>query len=330
MSIRDTIREILGEFLGDRRSGRKPEIWSLGRDECLTRLHFGALLCFSGDNIDVVPGAFREGWIEPSNNLLLQDILKPGDSCVNIGANFGYFTLLAAHLVGGEGEVLSVEANPYIFHYLVKGIYYSGYPNIVRPFNVAIAEEAGKEYEFYFNPHFSGGGSLAGPSLSNGDNQHIVDSVDEALFRNPKHYRGEGGALDFAKAPFVKFDCRSTTIDWLWEHHPTKKEVKLLHMDIEGAESLAIRGAQKFLSENKNIHIIMEFDPSRFAIPEMRKSIEAMYEIFMRERFQIFQIVGADRDHYSKRPTLKPISSLAEMEKLPHGDLYLSRSGSLY
>jgi len=330
-TIEKSLKDILKDMWGKSKEETRPLIWSLGRDECLTRLHFGALLCFSGDNIDVVPGAFREGWIEPANNLLLMDILKPGDSCVNVGANFGYFTLLAAHLVGGEGDVISVEANPYIFHYLVKSVFYSGYPNIVRPFNIAVAEEKDKEYEFYFNPHFSGGGSLStSPASSEGPSNHIVDTVEEALFKNPAHFRGEGGAISYANAPFVKFDCKSTTLDWIWENHRTKSDVKLLLMDIEGAESLAIRGAEKFLRENPNIQIIMEFDPSRFAFPEMRTSIEKMYQIFTEQGFKIFKIINADQDHYSKRPTLTPISSLAEMEQLSHGDLYLSRAGSLY
>lgn len=38
--------------------------------------------------------------------------LREGMSFVDLGANIGYFTLLAAHLVGPRGRVLAVEPNP--------------------------------------------------------------------------------------------------------------------------------------------------------------------------------------------------------------------------
>lgn len=37
--------------------------------------------------------------------------IKPGDTVVDIGANVGFFTALAAHLVGDRGRVISIEPN---------------------------------------------------------------------------------------------------------------------------------------------------------------------------------------------------------------------------
>ena len=43
---------------------------------------------------------------------LFRSRLQPGMSVVDIGANIGYFTMLAASLVGPQGHVLAVEPNP--------------------------------------------------------------------------------------------------------------------------------------------------------------------------------------------------------------------------
>ena len=52
------------------------------------------------------------GRYEPQETALLQQILRPGMTFVDVGANWGYFTLAGACLVGGRGRVISVEADP--------------------------------------------------------------------------------------------------------------------------------------------------------------------------------------------------------------------------
>ena len=65
---------------------------------------------------DLRDGIMREvcltGRYEPQETALLQQILRPGMTFVDIGANWGYFTLCAAHLVGRTGRVVSIEVDP--------------------------------------------------------------------------------------------------------------------------------------------------------------------------------------------------------------------------
>ncbi len=49
------------------------------------------------------------GRYEPQETALLRAFLAPGMSFVDVGANWGYFTLLAAHQVGRSGRVISLE-----------------------------------------------------------------------------------------------------------------------------------------------------------------------------------------------------------------------------
>ena len=41
---------------------------------------------------------------------LLRQVLRPADTYVDVGANIGYFSLLAARLVGKQGHVFAFES----------------------------------------------------------------------------------------------------------------------------------------------------------------------------------------------------------------------------
>jgi FkbM family methyltransferase len=49
---------------------------------------------------------------EPETTAFLQDHLKPGMRFVDIGANAGYFSILAARQTGASGRVVAVEPDP--------------------------------------------------------------------------------------------------------------------------------------------------------------------------------------------------------------------------
>jgi FkbM family methyltransferase len=52
---------------------------------------------------------------EPLETQLIKQVLCPGDTFVDVGANIGYFTLLASRLVGPTGRVCAIEANAATF-----------------------------------------------------------------------------------------------------------------------------------------------------------------------------------------------------------------------
>jgi FkbM family methyltransferase len=64
----------------------------------------------------------RFGLTEPGLTAYLLRLLRPGDRFVDVGAHFGYFTLLAARLVGDEGEVHAFEPTPSTFRILAGNV----------------------------------------------------------------------------------------------------------------------------------------------------------------------------------------------------------------
>ncbi|MGX1484557.1 FkbM family methyltransferase [Streptomyces griseus] len=56
---------------------------------------------------------------EPPLTKWLQRTLQPGDTFVDVGANIGYYSVLASRLVGISGNVVAIEASP-DFHTLLS------------------------------------------------------------------------------------------------------------------------------------------------------------------------------------------------------------------
>lgn len=54
----------------------------------------------------------RDRTYEPHVSRVVREHLKPGMTVLDVGANVGWFTCLAAHLVGAGGRVIAIEPNP--------------------------------------------------------------------------------------------------------------------------------------------------------------------------------------------------------------------------
>ena len=76
---------------------------------------------------------------EPGATALVLDALGPGDVFVDIGANSGYFTVLAALRVGPGGRVLAFEPNPVVRRQLAHHVAINGVSDRVSVSDVAIA-----------------------------------------------------------------------------------------------------------------------------------------------------------------------------------------------
>lgn len=105
------------------------------------RTAYGArMLC---DLLDLVQSRiYNYGVWEPNLTAFIAGRLREGDVFVDVGANVGYFTLLASRLVGTDGKVIAVDASPSIFARLQEAIATNDARN-VRAVNVAISDRHG-------------------------------------------------------------------------------------------------------------------------------------------------------------------------------------------
>lgn len=171
-----------------------------------TRLGFTV----DGDTSDLIQRyLYVFGVWEPDITAWVRDHLRPGDVAVDIGANLGYYSLLAATCVGPTGEVVAFEAVPSIADLLERNVRRNGLTVDVR--RVAVGEEDGT-----IEVHRSAGTNLGRSGTAGG-----VGTVSEGQVRVVR----AADAID----------------ERLWSR------IRFLKVDVEGDERRVLRGLEPVL-----------------------------------------------------------------------------------
>jgi len=111
----------------------------------------------TGSFADVGAALLLDGKYEPQTTELFKKLVKPGMRVIDIGANIGYFTLLASKLVGGKGKVWAFEPEKDNFQDLRDNVKLNGYSN-VELWQKAVGDEDSKARPYLAKD--SGGHSL--------------------------------------------------------------------------------------------------------------------------------------------------------------------------
>ena len=168
------------------------------------RTVFGAVV--SGNTRDFIQRyLYLFGIWEPNLTQWLGGCLRRGDTFVDVGANIGYFSLLAAKLVGPGGRVVAIEASPGIFAALARHVEHNGADN-VRLMQCAVADTRGR-LRLYRAPEWNLGAT--------------------SLYCEPGFV--EEGEVD--AAPLSELLTRAEA-----------ERARVIKIDVEGAEAAAVRG----------------------------------------------------------------------------------------
>lgn len=85
---------------------------------------------------------FTGRYYDQVNRLLARKLLRPGDTYIDIGANYGIQSLAAARIVGPRGQVIAIEPHPATFATLQAHMAINGISN-VRSYNVGLSDKPG-------------------------------------------------------------------------------------------------------------------------------------------------------------------------------------------
>lgn len=196
--------------------------------EVEAKLFFGETMTValpSSADIYLTGGKSHDSEIRLASFIIHQ--LQPGGRFLDIGAHYGYFSLLAAHIVGSDGKIVSIEPATEAFTILSK----NAKSKNIEVFNKAVADEE-KIITFY--------------EFSNLQSEY--NSMDVAQFEQEDWYKN---------SPPKKTEVQATTIDLLTQNQHTFLP-DIVKIDVEGAEFSVLSGGLNFLNNN-NPFIVLEF-----------------------------------------------------------------------
>lgn len=165
---------------------------------------------------------FALGEYEAPTTSIFQQVLKPGSVFIDVGAHVGYFSALAARIVGENGRVYAFEAIPENAKMIRKNAQINRFEN-VRVESVILSDQPGSLI-FHYGPEGHSG----------------VSSIRE-VSGSSRHVEMKAERLD-------QFMSQITQVD-------------LIKIDVEGAELRVLLGAQRILKKYRPA-LIIEVTPA--------------------------------------------------------------------
>lgn len=208
-----------------------------------------------------------KGEFEPLQTKLFLNSIKKGQTVLDIGANVGYYTVLASKLVGEKGKVYAFEPDLRNFKLLQKNIKLNNCQNVF-PYKIGLADQ---------------------------------DKIAKLL--SDKANPGESRLAVTKDEKAISQKIKITTLN----KFASLKRIKrfdVIKIDIEGAEIKALKGAQEALSKIKKVTLFIECNTR--ALERFSNSYQDLITILNQLGFDIETIIN-EFDKSAKKYTPKTL-----------------------
>jgi len=191
------------------------------RSKHRSALLFGSQFCL--DTSDYLQRQMYAGSFERLETRIVRNALRPGMTFVDVGANVGYYTALAAHLVGPSGAVFAFEPSDYAHARLTKMVETSGLES-VRIIKCGLADVAGERF--------------------------LYGAVDEEPC---ELHTATMVPCDNPQRALVRIETLDNVAEQLNIMH-----IDLMKIDVDGLEPLVLKGAANLIARGRISNILME------------------------------------------------------------------------
>lgn len=181
-------------------------------------------------DLHLAPHLMLDGFWEIWITQAMARCLKPGMTAVDVGANFGYYTLLMASAVGTNGQVYAFEPNPRMMELLAKSLPVNGMHERVQIDTRAAYSSSGETLRFFIPD---------------------VNPMNSALL--------DIWGLRAAESHGKIIDTETVKLD-----DALPDRVDFIKIDVEGAEQRVWAGLQKTITNNPDVQIFLEFNAARY------------------------------------------------------------------
>lgn len=174
-------------------------------------------------NTGMQASVFFLGEYEKALTEIVDALLRKGDVCLDVGANFGWYTTLFWKRCKPLGQTHSFEPVPTTFHELQQNVALMGNPANVFINNLALGE----------GPH---------------------DTTINVFTGLPT---GHASFSDQGRSDAVSFECKVVTLDAYLEEKKVS-DINFVKVDIEGTELQFLRGAKRLFRQSVPPIFLME------------------------------------------------------------------------
>jgi FkbM family methyltransferase len=200
----------------------------------------------------IVPHIIVHGDYESTLTSYFATAISAGDHCLDVGANYGYYTCLMAG-IAHQGKTIGIEPDAAVFELLRDNICINSYEMLATALHAAVADAPGR-----LTLH---------RRVTRSGNTSITRLTEESV-----RWLGEKAPESF------EVDCLSID-DLLLSHFGGRIDV--MKVDVEGAEPLVFRGARQAIAANPQVKIVMEWSPGQiqaagFDLAEFLAALEAL------------------------------------------------------
>jgi FkbM family methyltransferase len=206
----------------------------LGHDRLLIESRTGLRLYLDTRDIVLTPLLALKGDWEPEVTHALRRVIRPGMTFIDVGANVGYFTLIAAQILHGNGQIHSFEADPQMHQLLVDNINLNWFFEGVHAHQKAVYSEE-TNLRFHKRLKYQANSSIAELTA---DELASINDVSES------------------------FEVEALRLDHYIEQAAAGR-VDVIKIDVEGAEPRVFQGMAQTIENNPDLRIICEWSPSQ-------------------------------------------------------------------
>jgi len=190
---------------------------------------------------------FFFGTYEPETKLLINALVASGDVFLDVGANVGYFSAVAANAAGDHGRVIALEPEPVHYERLRR------FAEINPSFNIDVLQAA------------------------------MSDQRGRISFYVCDHPGWHSLIAEFPQAPITKaIEVETWSLDELLKLRGLDHfgAVKMAKVDVEGAEHLVFRGAAEAVAQHWVQAFYVEVTPSSHSKEIFSTLLAAGYQSF--------------------------------------------------
>jgi FkbM family methyltransferase len=185
----------------------------------------GLTFCFSSRSPigeEIFANAF-----ERVQRSVLDRLITSGQTIIDVGANFGFYTCLLAKRVGPRGRVIAFEPTPKTFDVLREHVILNRLEHVVDCHNQAMADQPGNRELYIYE-----------------DDRDVYNSL--------------GAVSGFAaQRPVGKMTVPTVTLDQVLEEAPHDRGC-FIKIDVEGFQHQVLLGGQRSLRQRRNVSLMVE------------------------------------------------------------------------